>query len=130
MSVLQGVSEKAFTNGKELQPLLSELIDCASFPKPLVKSQKIKHLVQTEGIMVSDVELATWFKCICLKSQNTILARPNGKTKKDFKLRICLLNLSSVQRTYLLEIMDTADSNQGNQIFLERVKRLLQESLI
>jgi hypothetical protein len=109
-----------------LQPLLSELIDCASFPRPLQLNQKLKRLVDSEGIIVSEKQLAEWFKRICLKCQNVILARPNGNTKTDYRLRICLSSLATEKKAFLVKIMDTTDRVEGNRIFLERVKSLLE----
>jgi len=129
MAIIQGVTEKSFTNGKELYPLLSELIDCVSFPKPLERSQKTKSLIAEEGIAVTQGDLAAWVKCVFLKSRDVILARPNGRTKNEYRLRICLLNLSKAQRSFLANIMDVGDKDEGNRIFLGRVKALLQESL-
>ena len=126
MAVINGVSEKNFTSGKELQPLLSELIDCASFPRPLKINQKIKGLVEMDGIMISEEQLAAWFKCICLKCQNVILARPNGNTKTEYRLRICLSTLATEKKAFLARIMDTSDKVEGNRTFLERVKSLLE----
>jgi len=128
MAIIEGVTEKAFTNGKELQPLLSELIDCASFPRPLQMNQKLKGLVEAQGISVTEEQLAAWFKGLCLKCQNVILARPNGNTKKEYRLRICLSSLATEQKAFLVSIMDTSDKVEGNRVFLERVKTLLESA--
>ena len=129
MAIIDGVTQKPFTNGKELQPLLVELIECASFPRPVKINQKIKGLVTSDGITVSEISFKAWFKCICLSSQKVILSTPNGKTKTKYRLKNCIAKLSPEQRTFLVNVMDTTDSNSGNHIFLCRVKTLLEESL-
>jgi hypothetical protein len=129
MAIIQGVSEKVFTNGKEFHPLLSELIDCASFPRQLQINQKTKGLVEKEGLEISEVDFVAWFKCVCLKSQKIILSRPNGKTKTEYRLKNCISSLSPTQRTFLARVIDTNDATNGNRVFLERVKTLLEKSL-
>lgn len=129
MAIIAGVTEKAFTSGKELQPLLSELVDCASYPRQVKSNQKIKHLIEREGAIVSEADFSVWFKCVCLKSQKVILSLPNGNTKNEYKLRICIASLSPAQRAFIVRVMDTTDANAANCSFLERVKTLLEDSL-
>lgn len=130
MAIIQGISRTEFSRGRELRPLLAELIDSASLPQSLKVTPEIKKFVSTDDeIWVNQDDLVAWFKAVCLNSREVVLSRPNGNTKNDWRLRICLSDLSAPQRTYLASIMDTSDPTEGNRVFLERVKKLLEKSL-
>ena len=122
MDTINSISIKIFTNGNELYSLLVELIDSASFPRPIEINPKIKHLIEDESLIITYVVFTAWYDSIVLKSRNVILSRPKGEKKKDYQLRTCIASLSPVRRTFLVETMDTTDSNEDNHIFLECIK--------